>query len=212
MYRRIEFAARSRKCIFWFEPRAAVLQPNPRSFPLPRHVSVMDHSLCPKNSRGRHIRYQVQWLSGEAVKVDPFDDRIHDNTDMDWVIHAICSSISWPRRYLSFYVGKRQFTYIHRIADRQRVLLVDLRHACLTAGISNPADNLIINVVARPPPRILSPGVCICDFPGHGCCLTGRTDEWKDECANCAFDCRSCGKCCVCRSGDCDHSCCLSPM
>ena len=169
------------------------------------------HAACPKNSRGRHIRYQAQWLSGAAVQADSVDHRIHDNTDMDWVIDAFRSWISWPARSLSFQVGGRQFTYCHRTADRQHVLLVDLHHACLTDGALNPDDNLIINVIAHQPPRVLPRGLCICDYPGHGCCITGRTDEWKGECANCLFLCRSCGNQTECFTGECDHACCSSP-
>ena len=68
------------------------------------------------------------------MQADSVDHRIHVNTDMDWVIDAFRSWISWPARSLSFQVGGRQFTYCHRKADRQHVLLVDLRLACLMDG------------------------------------------------------------------------------
>ena len=168
------------------------------------------HSDCPKDSMGRHIRFQVQWLSGEEVNLFPYDRRIHANTDMGFVIHAVLDSISWPAQYLTFYVGERQFTYVHRMKERQHVLLVDIRQACLTSGTLSPDGDLIINIVRAQPPRSFQDMdvLCICDFPGHGCCRTGRTDELKDECFKCEDDCRSCGNCGICRSGECDHSCC----
>ena len=167
------------------------------------------HAACPKNSRGRHVTYQVLWLSGGAVDMGMYDDRIHDDTDMHWVMKSVGNQLynKWPLESLIFCVGDERFTYEPRVYCRPHVLLADLRQVRLTAGTLNPDEPLIINVIPLPPPRTFTRW-CICDFEGHGCCITGRTDAWEGDCANHSDGCRCCGNNVLCRAGKCGHPCC----
>ena len=160
-----------------------------------------------------------------------FDTCIHDNTCISWVIEAIGRQIQWPPEYFSIAVGTRHFKYVHRLKDRDQSLLQDLRRECLQQGIINGDAPLPITLVLPRPPETLGRCLCICDFPGHGCCITGRSDD--DRCALTIADgrsdddrsddnnglaigapelrhygCKWCGNCGICRCGDCGHACC----
>ena len=155
-----------------------------------------------------------------------FDTRIHDNTDISWVIDAISRQIAWPLGYFKIVVGTRPFEYVHRLKDRDCTLLQDLREECLQEGTINSEDPLPITLVLHCPPETFDNNMCICEFPGYGCCITGRSDnggcaltvadgpsdddvkrkvrflKWRHE------GCKRCGNCGICRSGNCGHACC----
>ena len=115
------------------------------------------HWQCKKSSRtGHHFTFQVQKMNAEVkefVDMGFFDTRIHDNTDISWVIDAISHQIAWPLGYFKIVVGTRPLEYVHRLKDRDCTLLQDLREECLQEGTINSEDPLPITLVLHCPPE-----------------------------------------------------------
>ena len=156
-------------------------------------------------------RFEVRWINGEEI-----DLYITEHMDIASVFSAIADVVNWPVNYLSLVIGHRHFEYIHRIAWRDRTTLMALREECLANNTIRRAEDakLTIQVVSRGPPDMFWRG-CICDFPGHGCCITGRIDDLKPQCQQSLqwgeeshWGCWWCGEDGCCRTGACGHACC----
>ena len=98
-----------------------------------------------------------------------------------------------------YYTGVLEGTL--RMTENHRFLISAIRHA-------PPCDFLPSGLSSR------SIG-CICDFPGHGCCHTGRADLAESPCLPALqrgrwhhLGCRWCGEGGCCRTADCGHPCC----
>ena len=88
--------------------------------------------------------------------------------------------------------------------------------------VLTPKHNLPISVIRHSPPADFhscgssaSSLLCICDFPGQGCCHTGRTDSVESPCLAALqrghrqhWGCRWCGEKGCCRATNCGHPCC----
>ena len=126
-------------------------------------------------------RFEVRWINGEEIHLynRGYCQRIHENMDIAWVISAVADVVDWPVSYLSFVIGHRHFEY-----GWDRTTLLALRKECLANGTMSRAEDakLTIHVVGHGPPDMFWSGDCICDFPGHGCCITGRTDDLRPRC------------------------------
>ena len=171
-------------------------------------------------------RYEVRWArTGMLIEMHSFSTRLK-HADVSWVIDAIGSTVDWPNRYLVFYINQRTFRYIHSIAYKDRTSLLDLHAEGLRQGLlENGSSKLVISIEKEDPPEMFWAGECICMFPGHGCCVTGRTDALGEHCAQSLqwgeefhYGCWWCGNGGCCRSGNCGEGCCeaasiqLSPM
>ena len=178
--------------------------------------SMHSHTRCPLTSSGHHVRFEVRRLSGEMVPMGYYDDRIHENTDMGTIIEEVGKVMAYPIHGLVFQVGRHQFTHEKRIANRDRTLLRNLHAECVAGGGHHGDANLVINVTLVPPPEDLGAlNTCICEYPGHGCCVTGRTDVFKELCGQLRrggeewhYGCTRCGNEAICRNGNCGHLCC----
>ena len=170
------------------------------------------HRHCERTETGHHFYYQVLiGQSGELVDMRPYDTRIHHNTTVSWVFEAIADRVAWPRQFCQIVIGLRCFTYAHRARDREHTLLQDLRRELVQQETLHGADVLPITLVRIPPPHTFGNDLCICDFPGYGCCIVGRSDALRDICAFDLFHdrgCICCGNCACCRMGRCNHACC----
>ena len=144
-------------------------------------------------------------MSGETANIElPLDTRITDNLDMGWLCAALsgATGVQWPYPWVRFVVGAETFTHVKEIPLRSTRRLTDLMAAYGEDGL------LIITVIRLPPPRDfdLNTGFCTCDFPGVGCCVTGRRDVAHIH----ELWCRACGtgNNMSCRTGECGHACC----
>ena len=168
----------------------------------------MDSSIRPR-------RFEARWMDGTVIDIRYRSTRIDKHTHVDWAIQVVASEVAWPVEYLSFAVGDRVFQYVHRITHRDGTLLIDLWNECHHAGhLNNDATALVISVIRHPPPDVFGQR-CICDFPGHGCCINGRSDHLREQCQEFLqfqdrihYGCLCCGNNGSCRCGDCGHECC----
>ena len=173
------------------------------------------HKQCEKSETGHHFHFRVLRQTGEFLDMGFYDTRIHHNTTISWVIEAIGCIIKWPVAYCSFVIGLRCFKYAPQIRYHDQTLLQDLRRECLQHKIINDADALPITLIIHPPPTNFGQHhalMCIWDFPGHGCCITGRSDDLHDLCVRHHDGCKCCGNCGICRSGNCGHACCVERL
>ena len=179
-------------------------------------------------------RFVLQWaVSGTEIQTN-WSTRIDDwsTLSIGRIMAKLAGDIEWPVSHLSFCIGGRIYKAdtsrpAHttaergRISDRDATPLLDLyiQH--------NSRDHqhmpLRIEVIRLRPPqdfREYEQGFCICDFPGQGCCHTGRTDDLHFSCKHWwaqltdgfprwpAWRCTSCGNNGCCQSGNCGHPCC----
>ena len=173
--------------------------------------------------RARLPRFEVRFLSGEVINMRQYSTRIYQNTDVSWVIQAVANVLAWPPEYLIIYIGRRQFQYAHRLAQRDRTTLLQLiLELWGDIAVGHSQERLIIHVERKRPPDTFEnsggashPVYCICDFPGHGCCRKGREDHLARECDRTQragqgshWGCQWCGNNATCRNRSCDHTCC----
>ena len=132
------------------------------------------------------------------------------------LISQLVREINWPASYIGFHIEDQAYTHENEFCKRDDTCLMELYNR--RAEMQKP---MIIRVVFKAPPEhFTTTGMCICDFPGHGCCHTGRTDlhgancnhwwslltdnfpRWPD------WKCTRCGNNGCCQSGNCGHHCC----
>ena len=174
------------------------------------------HQSCERSRTGQHFYFVVlNGGSGECISMGSLDTRIHHNTSLGLVVRQISRLIGWPVEYFSLVIGTTHFRCTFRDSFRYPNLLQELRKEVVRQGLIPEEGVLPITVVKRSPPGNFIPpadGRCICDFRGCGCCKTGRTDAFRENCLlsrHCFRDnCDSCGHCDLCRRGECGHSCC----
>ena len=153
---------------------------------------------------------------GEVIALRDYSSRIVQETDISWDFRIAAELLDWPPGSLSIEVGGRRFKWCHRIALRDRTTLLELRVGCVRKGAMEPTDTLTLVVVPHDPPeKFEREEGCICDFRGHGCCVTGRTDgvsqcreQIMQRGQEAHYGCRWCGEGGCCRSGNCGHPCC----
>ena len=159
---------------------------------------------------GVECRWRLVEMSGETINIGslapwmlPWDTRITargGHLDMGWLCWALheAPGVQWPYPWVRFVVGAETFTHVNLRRSTRR--LTDLMAAYGEDGL------LIITVIRLPPPRDFdnNPGFCTCDFPGVGCCVTGRRDVAHIH----ERGCRACGINGCCRAGECGHACC----
>ena len=167
------------------------------------------HELCHFTSLRRHFRFVLHRPNGDHISTGWYDNRIHDSTDISWLWRVVSAQIDYPINYVQLVIGEQIYHYIHLIALQDRTLLQDLRLDCVQRKFCGIDADLPITVILLPPPErfdfFLHP-CCICDFRGHECCLLGRAicENTEPHHSGCTF----CSNNAVCRSGECDHSCC----
>ena len=102
---------------------------------------------------------------------------------------------------------------------KEELYLKNLYYTGVLEGTLRMTENhrFLISAIRHSPPSDFLPpiGLCICDFPGHGCCHTGRTDLDESPCLPALqggrwhhLGCRWCGEGGCCRTADCSHPCC----
>ena len=161
----------------------------------------------------------INLLDGEPLDSRNYSSRIFDNTDICWVFEIAAAELDWPRGSLSVVVGERTFKWSHDSALRDRTKLKKLRDEGVKDGDMKAEDTLRVGVICDAPPEEFGSEEggrsCICDFRGHGCCVTGRIDG-VGRCRErimqggqeAHYGCRWCGNNGCCRCGDCGHPCC----
>ena len=170
---------------------------------------MSDHERCHRTSLGRHFRFVFHHPNGDHISTGWYDNRIHDNTDISWLWRIVSAQIDHPIDYVQLVVGEQIYNYINRIALRDGSLLQDLRLDCVQRQFLGIDSDLLITMNLLPPPKHLGSSQlirCICDFPGHECCILGRAvcENTEAHHRGCTF----CGNNEVCRSFQCDHSSC----
>ena len=167
------------------------------------------HETCHFNSLGRHYRFVLLQPNGGHIPLPrTLDDRICCNTDVSWAWEVACSAIDYPAGYLRLAAGEHVYRYAYRLSLRDRTLLQDLRLECVQQHVLESDADLPITVIFLPPPERFGKGLCLCDFPGEGCCLRG-TDACRAKVAH-VPPCFACGYNAGCRAGQCEHTCCPS--
>ena len=167
------------------------------------------HERCHRTSLGQHFRFAFHRPNGDEISTGWYDNRIHDHTDISWLWRIVSDQIDHPIDYVQLVVGEQIYHYIHLIALQDRTLLQDLRLDCVQRNCLGIDSDLPITVILLPPPKRFGSSqliCCICDFPGHESCILGRAICENTEAHH--RGCTSCGNNAVCRSGECDHSCC----
>ena len=181
----------------------------------PRAAPVLHRSMASSAPRFE----LVNALDGKAIAERDYSSRIFDNTDISWVVDIAARELGWPRESLSIVVGERTFKWSRDSALRDRTKLKKLRDEGVKDGDMKAEDTLRVGVICHAPPEECGSEEggcsCICDFRGHGCCVTGRTDgvspcreQIMQRGQEAHYGCRWCGEGGCCRSGNCGHPCC----
>ena len=162
--------------------------------------------------------FEVRWLNGQILDLEHYSCRIYSTTDIAWVFKAVHSVVVWPRTYITLVIGNTHFQYTPGPC-KEELYLKNLYCTGVLEGTLRMTENhrFLISAIRHSPPSDFLPpiGLCICDFPGHGCCHTGRTDLDESPCLPALqggrwhhLGCRWCGEGGCCRTADCSHPCC----
>ena len=132
-------------------------------------------------------------FTGRDIDVSPLSNRITENLQVGSLIDKLQRYTDWPACHIVWIIEGQIFRHVLRIAHRDPTKVIDL----YTNRTNHTSPLLIRAIKEKPPEWFPNQGMCICDFPGHGCCCTGRTDEhqhlWHSGC---------------CAAGNCGHTCC----
>ena len=107
------------------------------------------HQSCDRSRTGRHFCFEVVYAgSGEPIPFGMFDTRIHDNTNLAWVVRCVSHQIGWPVEYISVVIGThRWMATLQNIRWMASILLQSLRRECMHQGsISEEASLLLFCV------------------------------------------------------------------
>ena len=202
-------------------------RPHPFSYCTPRKavhlVRQAWHGGEAASKSGFPDHFEVRWLNGQILDLEHYSCRIYSTTDIACVFKAVHSVVVWPRTYISLVIGNTHFQYTSGPC-KEELYLKNLYYTGVLEGTLRMTENhrfLISAIRHAPPCDFLPSGLssrsigCICDFPGHGCCHTGRTDLAESPCLPALqsgwrhhWGCRWCGEGACCRRADCGHPCC----
>lgn len=99
--------------------------------------------------------FEVRLLSGQVIDMRPYSTRIHENTDISWIIQAVANVLAWPPSYLSVCIGQRHFQYVHLTAHRDRTTLLQLaQEQWESIPVGHSQERLVIYVTRRRPPGV----------------------------------------------------------
>ena len=109
------------------------------------------------------------WEHGEQIKSRTYSNHIYENSDIATILRAVDHEINWPPTHILVVIKGIGYTHVDghiRLIDVDRDRNV------------NDKSQLVIKVaILRPPDEFDMVGLCICSFPGYGCCVTGRKDD-----------------------------------